>query len=59
MLEAVERAESLEELRAMLEDRETVAQLYKSMDVSQVENLLQKVMLYADLEGRALEDGRD
>lgn len=59
VLEAVERAESLEELRAMLEDRETVAQLYKSMDVSQVENLLQKVMLYADLEGRALEDGRD
>lgn len=59
VLEAVERAESLEELRAMLEDRETMAQLYKSMDVSQVENLLQKVMLYADLEGRALEDGRD
>ena len=59
VLAAVKKAESLEELRAMLEDREAVAQLYRSMDVSQVEDLLQKAMLYADLEGRALEDGRD
>ena len=27
------------------------------MDVSEVEELLQKVMLYADLEGRVVEDG--
>jgi hypothetical protein len=28
------------------------------MDVTQAEELLQKVMVYANLEGRALEDGR-
>lgn len=35
-----------------------VAELYKAMDVTQAEELLQKVMVYANLEGRALEDGR-
>ena len=42
----------------MMEDDEAVAALYKAMDVSQAEELLQKVMLYANLEGRASEDGR-
>lgn len=57
VLEIIEKAESLEELKAMMEDDKAVAGLYGSMDVSQVEALLQKVMLYADLEGRALESG--
>ncbi|MCI9121158.1 MAG: DUF935 domain-containing protein [Oscillibacter sp.] len=57
ILKIVENAESLEELRALMEDSRTVAGLYKAMDVSQVEELLQKVLLYANLEGRALEDG--
>lgn len=30
---------------------------YAAMDISEVEELLQKVMLYADLEGRVVEDG--
>ena len=42
-----------------LEDEEAVAELYASMDVSEVEDLLQKVMTLADLEGRSLEYGRD
>ena len=41
----------------MMQDDKTVAQLYASMDVSNVEELLQKVMLYADLEGRVKPDG--
>jgi phage gp29-like protein len=58
VLRLVEEAGSLEELRAMMEDEKAVARLYQSMDVSQAEALLQKVMLYADLEGRLLEDGQ-
>lgn len=57
VLKIIEKAESLEELKAMMEDDEAVAGLYASMDVSEVEMLLQKVMLYADLEGRVLENG--
>lgn len=58
ILKIIENAGSLEELRDMMEDDKAVARLYKAMDVTQVEELLQKVMLYADLEGRLLEDGR-
>lgn len=57
VLKIIEKAESLEELKAMMEDDEAAAGLYASMDVSEVEMLLQKVMLYADLEGRVLENG--
>lgn len=53
LLKLIEKAGSLEELRDMMEDDKAVAELYAAMDISQVEELLQKVMLYADLEGRA------
>ena len=59
VLKIIEKAESLEELRDMMEDEKAVASLFGEMDISDVEELLQKVMLYADLEGRSLEDGRD
>ena len=59
VLKLLEKAESLEELRDMMEDTDTVAAVFKEMDVTDVEELLQKVMIYADLEGRALEHGRD
>ncbi|MGI6254236.1 MAG: DUF935 domain-containing protein [Acutalibacter sp.] len=55
VLKLLEKAQSLAELREMMEDDKAVADLYAAMDVSQVEELLQKVMLYADLEGRAKE----
>ena len=58
VLKIIEKAKSLEELRDMMEDDKAVAGLFAAMDISQAEELLQKVMLYADLEGRALEDGR-
>ena len=57
VLKIIEKAESLEELRDMMEDDKAVAELYAAMDVSEAEELLQKVMLYADLEGRVLENG--
>lgn len=40
-----------------LKNVEEDAEQYAAMDVSEVEELLQKVMLYADLEGRVVEDG--
>jgi len=59
ILKIIENAGSLEELRDMMEDTDTVAAVFKEMDVTDVEELLQKVMIYADLEGRALEHGRN
>lgn len=53
----IENADSLEQLRELMEDDTAVAELYAAMDVSEVEELLRKVMLYADLEGRVVEDG--
>lgn len=57
VLKLIAETESLEELRDMMEDDKKVAALFKAMDVSQAEELLQKVMLYADLEGRVTENG--
>ena len=57
VLKMIENADSLEQLRELMEDDTAVAKLYAAMDVSEVEELLQKVMLYADLEGRVVEDG--
>ena len=57
VLKAVERAESLEELKDMMEDDRAVAELFREMDVPEIESLLQRAMVYADLEGRKLEDG--
>lgn len=59
VLKLIEKAGSLEELRAMMEDTDTVAMVFKEMDITDAEELLQKVMIYADLEGRAVEYGRD
>lgn len=52
VLKIIEKAESLEELRDMMEDDKAVASLFNEMDITDAEELLQKVMLYADLEGR-------
>lgn len=59
VLKLFEKAGSLEELRDMMDDPDAVAEVFKEMDVTDVEELLQKVMLYSDLEGRSLEYGRD
>ena len=55
VLKMVEKAGSLEELRGMMEDDKAVAKVFAEMDVSSIEELLQKAMVYADLEGRTVE----
>lgn len=52
VLRIIEKAGSLEELRDMMEDDKAVAALFNDMDITDAEELLQKVMLFADLEGR-------
>lgn len=56
VLQALDRVNSLDELRDLLDDEDAVAKLFAEMDVSSVEELLQRAMLFADLEGR-LQDG--
>lgn len=55
VLKMVEKAGSLEELRGMMGDEEAIAKVFGEMDVSDIEELLQKAMVYADLEGRMVE----
>lgn len=57
VLKLLDRADSLEQLRELMESDEEVAALYNSMPDAGLEALLQKAMTYANLEGRALEDG--
>ncbi len=58
VLKIIEKSRSLEELREMMEDDKAVAAIFEEMDVTDIEELLQKVITYANLEGRAVEDGR-
>lgn len=57
VLEVIRQAESLEELKEMLESEAGASGLLALMDTSAVEDLLQRVMVLADLEGRVMEDG--
>lgn len=49
---------SLEEIKIKLEDNKFVESLYKEMDIRDLEELLQKVMFYADMFGRMKENER-
>lgn len=53
VMQLVANAKNLETLKTDLQDDATVAKLYNAMDVGDVEDLLQKTMIYAELEGRA------
>lgn len=57
VLELVAGAASMDELKEAFTDPVQMATLLRQMDASQAEVLLQKTMLYANLDGRALEDG--
>lgn len=57
VLALVEGAKSLEDIMAALEDNEQAAKIFQDMNAGQLETLLQKAMLYANLEGRAIENG--
>ncbi|WP_110462826.1 DUF935 domain-containing protein [Ruminiclostridium sufflavum] len=54
VLAMLDKAESLEDIKKLFEDEKLVGQLAGKMDVSDIEELLQKAMLYADLEGRVI-----
>lgn len=54
----VDRAGSLEELKRQLEDDALVEKLLGEMDAGKLEELLQRAMFLADLEGRSIEHGR-
>ena len=54
----VDRAGSLEELKRQLEDETLVEKLLGKMDAGEMEELLQRAMFLADLEGRSIEHGR-
>jgi phage gp29-like protein len=56
VLSMLSGAESLEEVKKLFEDEKLVEQLAGEMDISDIEELLQKVMLLADLEGRVIEN---
>lgn len=57
VLSMLESAESLDDVKQFFENEKFVEQLAGEMDVSDIEELLQKVLLLADLEGRVMENG--
>lgn len=57
ILKLLDRAESLEQLRTLMENDKDVMELYHLMDESKIESLLQKAMVYANLAGRSIEHG--
>lgn len=54
----MESANSLEEIKEQLENEEFVTKLYKQMDINDLDELLQRVMFYADMIGRSKENER-
>lgn len=56
VLKMVDKAQSLEDIKMLFEDEKFVDQLAGEMDVTDIEELLQRVMLIADLEGRVMQD---
>ena len=56
VLTMVDGANSLEELKQGFENEKFIEKLAKSMDISDLDALMQRSMIYADLEGR-VQDG--
>lgn len=56
VLKMLDSAENLEDVKKFFENEKLVEQLAGEMDISDIEELLQKAMLYADLEGRVIKD---
>lgn len=51
----VDKAQSLDDIKRLFEDDKLVGQLAAQMDISDLEELLQRAMMYADLEGRSVD----
>lgn len=58
VLRLLDGAESLEEVKQKLDEENFIRQLYKEMDVEDLDELLQKAMFYADMFGRMKENER-
>lgn len=58
VLKLIDNTGSLDEIRQHLEDPVKVEELFKQMDVTELDDLFQKAMFYADLIGRAEEHER-
>lgn len=56
VLEAIDKAGSLDELKSMFGDEQQIEQLFKAMDIDDVEQLLQNVMIFSNLEGRSVDE---
>lgn len=57
LLKLIDKADNLIELKNMMNDDKAVAKLFGEMNINDVEELLQKVMVYSDLEGRVKGNG--
>ncbi|WP_261948955.1 DUF935 domain-containing protein [Paenibacillus melissococcoides] len=58
VLKILDTANSLEEVKAKLEDERFAGELYQQMDIEDLDELLHKAMFYADLMGRVEEHAR-
>ncbi|MCY9765119.1 DUF935 family protein, partial [Paenibacillus alvei] len=58
ILKMLDKANNLEEVKAQLEDDRFTEELYKQMDLKDLDELLHKAMFYADLMGRVEENER-
>lgn len=57
VLGLLQNASSLDDLKQKLSDEKAVQKLLANMDAAQLETLLQKAMILADLKGRSVESG--
>lgn len=56
VIEMTKEADTLEELKTKLENKEFVMKLFDKMEISDFEELLQRAMMAAHLQGRVIED---
>lgn len=56
VLEVINKAGSLDELKSMFKNEQQIEQLFKAMDIDDVEQLLQNVMIFSNLEGRSVDE---
>ena len=56
ILKLLDRADSLEQLRDLMESEKEAAALFSAMPDADLEALLQKAMVYANLVGRLIEN---
>lgn len=58
VIDIINNSDSLEDIKKAFENDKVVEKLCETMNISDFEELLQRAMFFADLRGRAIEDGR-